>query len=291
MTMHFHHCRAVCRAAATLLLAAAAASAQGNRTTVVVGAGDASTGQFLPGVQVQLGVLKIVQYTDSKGQAYLPKIPPGTYTIEARRVGYQPISAPILVRSEDSLGVVLLMKSTAKQLDTVHVAGTIIPIGLSEFESRRMRGLGHFVTRAQIDSVPGATLTAIVESHLPGLTVVGDPQNGMHVMSFRQSTEAALRSVAGPCFPTVYLDGTPLPGNGPNGPDLSELSLGSIGGIEFYPPSEAPVQYRGAAMNAEHQDGALSATGRRGGRKDGVSLTPGAGASPSCGVMLIWSRP
>ena len=136
------------------------------------------------------------------GQARLPRIPPGRYTVEARRLGYEPLNAPILVRGEDSIEVVLLMHATSVQLDPVIVSRTAVPLALREFDSRRERGLGQFITGAQIDSAFGSSLATILESHIRGVTVVGDNAGGMHVMSYRQSTEHALSSVGGPCLPT-----------------------------------------------------------------------------------------
>ena len=257
---------------AVVILAPRFASAQSGYTTVVVGAGDGATGQFLRGVQVRLTPLELTQYTDSMGQARLPRLPPGKYTVEARQVGYQPLSAPILVRGEDSVEVVLLMNAAVAQLDPVVVSRTAVPMALREFESRRERGLGQFVSGAQIDSMPGASLQAVIEGHIRGVTVVGDNANGMHLMSYRQSTEHALSGVAGPCWPTVYLDGLQLTDDTGRGPNLDVATLSWIGGIEYDAPSEVPMEYKSS--------GAMDT---RGGR--------GASTSPSCGVMMIWTRP
>ncbi len=261
----------VCLAA--VILMPRFASPQAGRTTVVVGAGDRSTGQFLRGVQVHLAPLELTQYTDSMGQARLPRVPPGRYTVEARRLGYQPLSAPILVSGEDSLEVVLLMNTAVAQLDPVVVSRTAIPLALREFESRRERGLGQFVTAAQIDSMPGASLQAVIEGHIRGATVVGDNVNGMHLMSYRASTEHGLSGAAGPCWPTVYLDGVQLLDDTGRGPDLDVVTLSSIGGIEYYSPSEVPVQYKASGTLSSARSSSAAAT------------------SPACGVMLIWTRP
>lgn len=256
---------------AALLIASRFASAQSGHTTVVVGTGDGATGQFLRGVQVHLTPLEVMQYTDSMGQARLQHVPPGRYTVEARRLGYQPLSAPILVAGEDSIEVVLLMNTAVAQLDAVLVSRTAIPMALREFESRRERGLGQFITGAQIDSTPGASLQAVIEGRIRGVTVVGDNVNGIHLMSYRPSTEHALSSGGGACSPTVYVDGVQLTDDTGSGPNLDIVTVSSIGGIEYYSPSEIPVQYK--ASGAMTPKGNASST------------------SPACGVMLIWTRP
>jgi len=255
-----------------LILAPRLASAQSGHTTVVVGTGDGATGQFLQGVQVRLTPTELMQYTDSMGQARLQHVSPGRNTVEARRVGYQPLSAPILISGEDSIDVVLLMNAAVVQLDPVLVSRTAIPMALREFESRRERGVGQFVTGAQIDSMPGASLQAVIEGHIRGVTVVGDNVNGMHLVSHRSSTEHALAGGGGACSPTVYLDGVQLTDDTGSGPNLDIVALSSIGGVEFYSPSEVPVQYKASGT---------------------MSTKPSANAStsPACGVMLIWTRP
>jgi hypothetical protein len=270
------------------LAASRFASAQSGHTTVVVGTGDGATGQFLRGVQVHLTPLELTQYTDSMGQTRLPRVPPGRYTVEARRLGYQPLSAPILVSGEDSVEVVLLMNAAVAQLDPVVVSRSAVPMPLREFESRRERGLGQFLTGAQIDSMPGASLQSVIEGHIRGVTVVGDNVNGMHVMSYRQSTEHALSSVAGACWPTVYLDGVQLIGDTGNGPNLDIVALSSIGGIEYYSPSEVPVQYKASGTMQTPQHSSPRASGRG---AAGMSSSGGGSTSPSCGVMLIWTKP
>ena len=139
-------------------------------------------------------------------------------------------------------------------------------MALREFESRRERGLGQFITGSQIDSAFGSSLATVIESRIRGVTVVGDNANGMHLMSYRQSTEHALLQVAAPCWPTVYLDGVQLSDDTGRGPNLDIIAMSSIGGIEFHSPTEVPVQYKASGVM-------------------------GGASSPSCGVMLIWTRP
>jgi hypothetical protein len=83
----------------------------------------------------------------------------------------------------------------------------------------------------------------------------------------------------------IFVDGVQLVDDTGRGPDIGFISVPSIGGIEFYEPSEAPPEYRtsGVLQNS----GALRPTpGGRGGTQTPV----GGYSSPSCGVMLIWSR-
>lgn len=265
----------------------AALVAQSTGTAIVVGTGDARNGLFLPLVTVRIPALNLSRITDSLGRAMFTGIRPGKYTVEARRLGYEPLNAPVLVQSEDSLEVVLLMNAATTQLDTMHVSATAIPFALDEFERHRKRGFGQFVTQAQIDSMPGASLTSIVETKIRGLTVSGEGSAAVHLMSNRPATEDAFISPGGvfACWPTVYLDGQQLVDDTGRGPDLSIISVTALGGIEYYAPSEVPVEYKssGAMHNPPNE---TVRTVHGGGIKP-----VGASSSPSCGVVLIWSRP
>jgi hypothetical protein len=193
----------------------------------------------------------------------------------------------VLVRTEDSLEVVLLMNVAMTQLDTMHVSASAIPFALGEFERHRKRGFGQFVTQAQIDSMPGASLTSLVEAKIRGLTVTGEGGAAMHLMSNRPATEHALISPGAvfACWPAVYVDGQQLVDDTGRGPDLSIISITALGGIEYYSPSEVPVEYKssGTMSHAPHE------TVRT---VHGGTLNPvAAGTSPSCGVVLMWSRP
>ena len=258
--------------------------AQAGRTTVIVGTGDAATGQFLRDVEVHITPLDRVQHSDSLGEARLRGIPPGRYTIEARRLGYAPLIAPVLVRSEDSLEVVMLMVATATQLDTVTVVRSAVPMQLREFESRRERGFGQFITEKQIDAAPGVSLRTVLESHIRGVSISGEYATGMHITSYRQATEGALTGKAGsPCLPMVFLNGVQLLDDTGHGPDISFIDLSSIGGVEYYSPSEIPVQYRTSGTLPPPPP-------RRGAAPPGAGVTTPS-TSPSCGAMLIWTRP
>jgi len=271
---------------AVLLCAPASLVSAQRRTTILVETGDAVSGIFLPSVQVQIASLKLTEHTDSLGEARFTGVPPGKYIVEARRVGFQPLSAPVLIAGQDSIEVVLLLRATVARLDTVVVSKPRIPMALREFESRRERGLGQFVTGAQIDSEPGASLAAIVETHLRGVRVVTDAAAGTHIVTPRPSTEGALIGRGGGlCQPMIYLDGVLLADDTGFGPDLSMINVPSIGGIEFYEPSEIPVQYRGPGVMQSTR-----IAGAGGGGRGGSQSAKGATTSPSCGAALIWSK-
>ncbi len=260
--------------AATELGAPALARAQSARTTVIITARDSVSRASIGGVQLRLSPGNVLQRTDSTGRAVFAALEPGSYVIEARRVGYRPFSTPLTIHGEDSLQLALALTQVPAELNPVVVERQPVPTRLREFEERRKRGLGQFVTAAQIDSSFGASLDAIIVTRIRGVRVVGDNTSGYRVMSLRPATEHAVARPGGPCWPVVYLDGVQLADGGDLGPNISIADTWSIGGIEYYSPSEVPVQYK--------QSGALG--GGPGGAREAIT-------SPSCGVMLIWTRP
>jgi hypothetical protein len=249
-------------------LSAPTLRAQNGRTTIVVGVGDAESGAYLNGAQVHLRDTRVGAVTDSTGQARLPRIAAGRYTVDVQRVGYEPLSTPIVLRGEDSVEVVILMRTVARTLSTVTVTDSAIAPPLRPFEERRRRGVGQFVSGAQIDSLPGYSLPALVESHLRNVHIEHRGNGEMIAIAHRQKTEHVLLPGGfGPCYATVYLDGIMLTGStgGGSPPDLSVIDPTTLAGIEWYSPSEAPPQYRNAG-------------------------SMGGGTMQSCGVMLIWSK-
>lgn len=250
----------------------ALAQAQTSRTTVVITVRDSASRASIAGVQLRVAPGNIMQRTDSTGRAVFAALEPGNYTIEARRVGYRPSTTPVAIRGEDSIHLSLALMQIPAELNPVVVERQPVPTRLGEFEERRKRGVGQFVTAAQIDSSFGASLDAIIVMRVRGVRVVGDKTSGYRVMSLRPATEHAFMRPAGPCWPVVYLDGVQLADGSDKGPDIGIADTWSIGGIEYYSPSEVPVQYK--------QSGAL-------GGGPGNREIP---TSPSCGVMLIWTR-
>jgi len=246
--------------------------AQSPRGTLVIGVKDERTGAGLQNADVRIDALGLVQSTDADGRARLRPVPPGTHLLDVRRVGYEPVRTRVTLAENDSVELIVRMRQQPPVLPKVLVVDTTPPAHLREFFDRRARGVGQFVSQAQIDSMAGASLDAVLAAHIRGVRVYGDRAQGLHIATRRQSTEHAfqLGGSGGYCPPVVFVDGVQLADGDTLGPNLDIIQPATIAGIEFYSPSEIPPQYR--------RSGAL-AMGRR---------TP---TSPACGAVLFWSRP
>ena len=120
-------------------------------------------------------------------------------------------------------------------LDTVHVTATRVPEYLEEFESRRVRGLGHYLTEAQLDSTKHERLADLIARRFTGIRA-----------QWISGGEVSLVSTRGPisfhkpvCAPHVYIDAVF------GRPDLGSFQSGDVVGVEYY-SDVPPVQYKRA---------------------------------------------
>jgi hypothetical protein len=195
-----------------------------NPITVVARVSDAKAGVALPNVLVRLTELGVGALTDSVGRARFGDVPAGRYTIEARRVGYALVTQPLRVGGSDSVVVELNMQVTTRRLAPVTVTDTAVPAVLREFEERRRRGTGRYITQAQIQQAFGSTLPDLLSAHFPGVRVNGTASNS------RDGKRCTL---------VAYLDGVHLiDGN------LGVVDPALLGGVEYYTMTSIPVQYR-----------------------------------------------
>lgn len=106
-----------CVAAVTILAlscfvaAPAAVHAQAARTTLIVTVRDSATKAPVAGVEVRVAPRSAAQRTDSAGRARLGGLDPGSYSLEARRVGYRPVVRALSIRGEDSIQIALAITS------------------------------------------------------------------------------------------------------------------------------------------------------------------------------------
>ena len=213
--------------------------------------------------QVVVRELRLEARTDSLGEATFRGMPQGVYTLEARRIGYAPLVTPVSITAHDTVEVLLLLRRPVTQLPAVEVVDTPASPFLKEFEARRAQHIGgYFITEREIRRELGSDLVAVLRKRVPGIRAELLPDRRIRVFSTR-----GYDSVKGaPCQVAVFLNGVRLYDG-----DVNVVGLEGLGGLEYYPPGYAPVQYRVSAP--------VEAKDRR------------AGGSSMCGVLLLWSRP
>lgn len=163
------------------------------------------------------------------GLASLDALPSGSWTVEARAVGYAPTRAAVVLARDEPARVTLSLRRAAT-LDRVVVRGKAPtnPV-LGEFLARRQRGMGTFLTPADIERKRPLEPTDVLQG-IPGLLV----------QAAGTGTGHQVRGRAG-CMPTVFIDGFAIQGAAAN---LAEvISVNDIRAVEVYPGAMAPAQY------------------------------------------------
>jgi hypothetical protein len=174
--------------------------------------------------------------SDSAGGYRISPIGAGSVRLAARHVGYEPETITVIVHSD----------AVARADFTLMAVGVIMPATVVEgdrtrgkmgpFNRRMSRGVGSFVTRAEIEKRQPASISELLRT-LPGVSIsqrmAGEPQPVHMQRSVNSSMQAT-------CVVHVYVDGQPYP-NG-NIDDFAPLTLE---GVEVYrSASEIPADFR-----------------------------------------------
>ena len=142
------------------------ARAQGN-TVVVVGVSDAATGQALQGAEVIFPELFRTGRTDGLGEARISGIPIGSHRIRVRFIGYSAADT-VLPFQGDTTGIVFRLERNATKIEGVEVKATG-PSRLREFESRRLIGVGKYLTADELERDKDRSFGVVAMSAVPGI--------------------------------------------------------------------------------------------------------------------------
>jgi hypothetical protein len=194
--------------------------------------------------------------TDVNGGFRFIDVDSGSIELRVRRVGFRPETLQVDVPQVDGGAVVVPLERIAQVLRGVVVharsgALNVVTTPLLGFERRRAAGLGHFITRTDIDRRRPQRTSDLMRSIAGVVLEQGD--GGVLVPRFRSSLVARQA-----CNPMYWLDGSPL-GSMPL--DLDAISPSAIEGIEVYSGiATVPPALRGP------------------------------GGSAVCGVIAVWTR-
>jgi hypothetical protein len=191
-----------------------------------------SSGAAISGAEIVLRGSALRVESDDRGEFKLGKVPAGLLTLHVRRIGFRPDTVDLMVMAGQNVPAEVVVSRLAVQLQPVVVLGRRGLSGrMAGFYARKERGIGHFITREEIDRRNPPNLTdmfrmvpgARVDSRGPGRTVI----------RFRGSQ----------CPPLTWLDGTPLFAGEF---DLDALSPRSLEALEIYSgPSSVPTEFLG----------------------------------------------
>lgn len=194
-----------------------------------------AAGAALEGVSVAIPGATV--RSDIRGAFELFTIDVDTVTISLRRVGYEPIDALLTARNRLWDTVLVQMDQSAQRLSNVKVSETRTraALGLRDFEERRARGIGTFITRADIVERGASRLSDLLRTKR-GVNVVRGK------VRFVANT-AGSRTTA--CQPDIWLDGTRS-----RGMEVDEILPSTVEAMELYSNfSTIPVEFQPMGNN------------------------------------------
>jgi hypothetical protein len=151
--------------ALSIMLAGRSVHAQTGKITGTVR--DAETGQPIEGIAVQLEGTGIGAMTNTTGRYFILSVPPGTYTVTARRLGYQSSSVrSVRLGVDQTQEVNFSLSSAAGQLAAVKVAEQeerLIPPGTTGSRSQ--------INADEIDAMPTTSIAGVLALQLGFLQV------------------------------------------------------------------------------------------------------------------------
>lgn len=166
--------------------------------------------------------------SDADGSFALAALPAGTYTLEARVLGYEPTRLGVQLSRDSTTTVTMRIARRIPVLETVTVFGKRRASPLSRALERRERGVGSFFTRADIER-QGFLQTTDLLRRVAGVRVV--PSRGTQYLALMR----------GNCLPMLWVDGTKYP--------LAEDQLQvmpqpqEIAMVEVYSGPETPTEF------------------------------------------------
>lgn len=232
---------------ASLALAASGAVRAGAQSGSVLHGrvAGADPGRPLRDAEVRFDSLKLRARTDSTGSFQLVGIPAGRHAVEVRHPGYALLDTVLTFTGRDTLTTSFLLDDAADTVDATAVK-------MAQFERRRERGLGWFITRDDIDDGYDRELSEVLRRRIPGIALNRNRSNGVAVASARgfgsMTQQSAGDGFPPACYVQVYVDGVRIfgAGEGQNPVDINDWRPSDIEGIEFYPGmQQTPAEFSG----------------------------------------------
>ena len=191
------------------------------RAGAVAGVVRDSIGNVLENVEVTAITAAKSVRTDSLGRFTLAGLPAGPADLSVRRLAYSPVILGVQIPPADTTEVEIELGVVAQQLTGVVVQADRDHLHeLFAFETRRRQGIGHFITRSQIEDRHPMLLSDMVRM-IPG-TVLIPGDNGRTSLRFSRVSR-------GNCPPQFYVDGMEVYGF-----SIDDMPPGDVEGVELY---------------------------------------------------------
>jgi hypothetical protein len=193
---------------------------------VVLGADD----KPLADAQIAVQGTGLQAKSDSSGRFSISGLPAGTFSVDARAIGKEPLDIPVQLSSVKPTTMTIRLAKPVQTLTRVLVFGRTPRTrqDLQDFEYRRMSGLGHYYTQDDPFLKHAVELTNLL-SMVPGVRIMSSGR-------FHQ-----LVTMHSGCIATVYVDGVKM---NTAFEDIDNIPPNQLAGIEVYSGAlEAPAKY------------------------------------------------
>lgn len=257
------------RAGWSILMAIGWATRVASAQTVVRGIVLDANGGPVPGAQVAIEKLQLATTVGPVGEFGFQTVPSGRHLLVARAIGFKPVTREIRATGRDTILLEIRLEGAPQRLDSLVVAGApvvAVTPAMREFEERRARGFGRFLTREMLAKRDHSALSDVLRM-TAGLRLIRRPSEcggGFAVATGRGGDLEWQRWMTchggepprfpGACYLSVYLDGIRVWAWGdPEPPNMDDIQINSLEGVEIYRgPSELParIQTTGSACGA-----------------------------------------
>jgi len=188
-------------------------------------------GAALQGVTVSISGMSV--RTDVRGSFQLLTVEIDTVSISLRMLGYEPIDAFLTSRNKLWDTVLVQMDPSAQNLTKVKVTDNVTrpSLGIRDFEQRKARGIGQFITREEIVERGASRLSDLLRT-----------KRGVSVTKGGRVRFVAYRKE---CIPYIWLDGVLS-----RGMEIDELPSSTVEAMELYPyMSTVPIEFQSVGGN------------------------------------------
>lgn len=173
--------------------------------------------------------------TGSAGQVALSALPEGSYTLETRALGYQPLRSVVDLDGSREADAELTLSALPAAVDTMRVRADRMAVPLADFERRRKLGFGHFLDEKQITARAPNNVADVFRSTPGVVTMPG--QFGRDRVLLRGT------GMTGDCPPAVFLNGLLIPNE--DGDLDAIVNARDVRAVEVYArTASVPLQFQ-----------------------------------------------
>jgi hypothetical protein len=190
-------------------------------------------GKPLQGAKIDVAGTGLTATSSSEGRFSIAGLPAGTFTAEARAIGFEPKRIAVDLSDKTPASVEFKFNERVQELSRVTIMGKPrrTPNDINDFLRRARTGMGHYIM-ASDEVLKNALTTTEALRMTPGVQVEPSSTGFGNVILMR-----------GGCTPVVYVDGVQSYDGSSSLDDI--VSPSQILGIETYAGlGEAPVQYQ-----------------------------------------------